>query len=111
MYVHPMKNVEVIKDSKKIEAAANDLAVITGQHPVVIKAKRSIATFKLRQGMQIGCKVTVLDGEGRKERYFLVGSAEAQPGAGRISNESPMGKALLGHQIGDDVEVPETAKQ
>ena len=57
-------------------------------------------------GVQIGCKVTVLDADGREERYFLVGSAEAQPGAGRISNESPMGKALLGHRIGDAIEVP-----
>jgi large subunit ribosomal protein L5 len=56
---------EAVQDSKKIEAAANDLAVITGQHPVVIKAKRSIATFKLRQGMPIGCKVTL-----RRERMY-----------------------------------------
>ena len=56
---------EAVQDSKKIEAAANDLATITGQHPVVIKAKRSIATFKLRQGMSIGCKVTL-----RRERMY-----------------------------------------
>jgi len=57
------------------------------------------------EGVQLGCKVTVLDTDGHEERYFLVGSAEAQPAAGRISNESPMGKALLGHRIGDAVEV------
>jgi transcription elongation factor GreA len=56
-------------------------------------------------GVQIGCKVTVLDAEGQEERYFLVGSAEAKPGAGRISNESPLGRALLGHGVGDKVEV------
>ena len=56
---------EAVQDSKKIEAAANDLTAITGQHPVVIKAKRSIATFKLRQGMSIGCKVTL-----RRERMY-----------------------------------------
>src|ERR1700746_228771 len=50
---------EAVQDSKKVEAAAHDLAAITGQHPVLIKAKRSIATFKLRQGMPIGCKVTL----------------------------------------------------
>jgi transcription elongation factor GreA len=58
------------------------------------------------EGVQIGCHVTVLDAEGHEEKFFLVGSAEAHPGAGRISNESPMGKALLGHRIGDAVEVP-----
>ena len=56
---------EAVQDSKKIEAAAADLTAITGQHPVITKAKRSIATFKLRQGMPIGCKVTL-----RRERMY-----------------------------------------
>jgi large subunit ribosomal protein L5 len=56
---------EAVQDSKKVEAAAGDLSAITGQHPVIIKAKRSIATFKLRQGMQIGCKVTL-----RRQRMY-----------------------------------------
>ncbi len=56
-------------------------------------------------GVQMGCRVTVLDAEGHEVRYFLVGSAEAKPGEGRISNESPLGKALLGHRIGEAVEV------
>lgn len=56
---------EAVQDSKKVEAAADDLTAITGQHPVIIRAKRSIATFKLRQGMQIGCKVTL-----RRERMY-----------------------------------------
>ena len=56
---------EAVQDSKKVEAAANDLTAITGQHPVIIKAKRSIATFKLREGMLIGCKVTL-----RRERMY-----------------------------------------
>jgi large subunit ribosomal protein L5 len=53
---------EAVQDSKKAEAAAADLTAITGQHPVITKAKRSIATFKLRQGMPIGCKVTLRRG-------------------------------------------------
>ena len=56
---------EAVQDSKKGEAAANDLTAITGQHPVITKAKRSIATFKLREGMPIGCKVTL-----RRERMY-----------------------------------------
>ena len=56
---------EAVQDSKKAESAAADLTAITGQHPVVTKAKRSIATFKLRQGMPIGCKVTL-----RRERMY-----------------------------------------
>ena len=50
---------EAVQDAKKAEAAAGELTAITGQRPVVTRAKRSIATFKLRQGMPIGCKVTL----------------------------------------------------
>jgi large subunit ribosomal protein L5 len=56
---------EAVQDAKKIEAAVDDLTAITGQHPVVIKAKQSIATFKLRKNMPIGVKVTL-----RRERMY-----------------------------------------
>src|SRR6266700_7887937 len=56
---------EAVQDAKKIDAAVNDLTAITGQHPVVIRAKQSIATFKLRQNMPIGCKVTL-----RRQRMY-----------------------------------------
>ena len=46
-------------DSKKIQGAVADMTVISGQKPVVTKAKKSVATFKLRDGMAIGCKVTL----------------------------------------------------
>ena len=52
-------------NSKVIEAAATDLAAITGQRPVVCKAKKSVANFKLREGMPIGVKVTL-----RGERMY-----------------------------------------
>jgi large subunit ribosomal protein L5 len=50
---------EAIQNAKAIDAAVGDLALITGQKPVVTKAKKSIAGFKLRAGMPIGCKVTL----------------------------------------------------
>ena len=50
---------EAVQDSKKIDAAVGDLTAIAGQRPIVIRAKRSIATFKLRQNMPIGVKVTL----------------------------------------------------
>ena len=46
-------------DSKRLEEAVTELGQITGQKPVVTKAKKSIATFKLREGQAIGCKVTL----------------------------------------------------
>ena len=56
---------EAVADSKKAAAAMKDLALITGQKPVPTKARLSIATFKLREGMTIGAKVTL-----RKDRMY-----------------------------------------
>jgi large subunit ribosomal protein L5 len=50
---------EAVQDSKKIEAAVKDMTAIAGQKPVVTRAKTSIATFKVRENMPIGCKVTL----------------------------------------------------
>lgn len=59
---------EAINNSKILEDAVNDLTIIAGQKPVVTKAKKSIANFKLRDGMAIGCKVTL---RGEKMYDFL----------------------------------------
>jgi large subunit ribosomal protein L5 len=56
---------EAAQDSKKIEGAISDLIAISGQKPVVTKAKTSIASFKLREGQVVGCKVTL-----RKDRMY-----------------------------------------
>jgi large subunit ribosomal protein L5 len=56
---------EGVGDSKKVNAAAADLGLIAGQKPVITKARKSIATFKLREGMPIGAKVTL-----RKNRMY-----------------------------------------
>jgi large subunit ribosomal protein L5 len=50
---------EAVADSKKIDAALMDMTLITGQRPIITKARNSIAGFKLREGMPIGCKVTL----------------------------------------------------
>jgi large subunit ribosomal protein L5 len=56
---------EAVRDSKKIENATRELAAITGQKPVVTRAKKANAAFKLREGMAIGCKVTL-----RREQMY-----------------------------------------
>ena len=56
---------EATQDKKKVEAAAAEMQAIAGQRPVITKAKKSIAQFKLREGMPIGCKVTL-----RRERMY-----------------------------------------
>ena len=50
---------EAVRDGKLLDAAVEDLAIITGQRPVVTKARKSIAAFKLREGMSIGARVTL----------------------------------------------------
>jgi large subunit ribosomal protein L5 len=56
---------EATQDKKKVEQAAAEMQAIAGQKPVITKAKKSIAQFKLREGMPIGCKVTL-----RRDRMF-----------------------------------------
>ncbi len=53
----------------------------------------------------LGAKITIVEGDNPPEVYHLVGAAEADPTKGKISNESPLGKALLGKHIGDQVEI------
>lgn len=50
---------DATSDSKRLEEAVNELTLISGQKPVITKAKKSIASFKLREGQEIGCKVTL----------------------------------------------------
>jgi len=56
---------EASQDKKKVQVAAEEMELIAGQKPVITKAKKSIAQFKLREGMPIGCKVTL-----RRERMY-----------------------------------------
>ena len=56
---------EAVQDSKKVDAAVRDLAALSGQRPVVTRAKKSIAGFKVRENMPLGCKVTL-----RRERMY-----------------------------------------
>ena len=56
---------EGVQDRKKVDAAVSDLALIAGQKPVITRARKSVATFKLREGMPIGCKVTL-----RRDQMF-----------------------------------------
>jgi large subunit ribosomal protein L5 len=56
---------EASQDKKKVQVAAEEMELIAGQKPVITKAKKSIAQFKLREGMPIGCKVTL-----RRDRMF-----------------------------------------
>ena len=59
---------EAKENAKALDAAVNELGIISGQKPVITKAKRSVANFKLREGMNIGCKVTM---RGNRMYHFV----------------------------------------
>ena len=56
---------EAKENAKAVDAACNDLAIITGQKPLITKARKSVANFKIREGMNLGCKVTL-----RKDKMY-----------------------------------------
>ena len=105
-----MGDGEAKENAKVLDSAVRDLEVISGQKAVTTKAKKSVANFKIREGMAIGCKVTVEgpDGKPMPTPYTIVGSQESDPMHGVISEESPFGKALIGKKEGETavVEAP-----
>ena len=82
-----------------VEGRISDLETILSNAVVASKAKRS------KGAVEFGSSVTVVTNGGTRKLYKVVGSAEAAPLEGKISVESPVGSALLGHKVGDSVEV------
>ncbi len=96
-------------ENAEYEDAKNEQAFLEGKI-LSLEAMLSNAVIIENGGPQgvvgLGSKVTVKEsGGGKPEVYQLVGAAEANPKDGRISNESPLGRALLGRKVGDDVKV------
>lgn len=99
-----------ISENSEYEDAKNEQAFVEGRIQTLEKMLRQAQVVdQSRQDplhIHIGSKVTVQDlDENVEEVYEIVGSTEADPLKNRISNESPVGKALLGGQVGDTVEV------
>lgn len=97
-------------DNAELEAAKNEQAFLEGsikELEILLATARVVDESEVdREIIQVGNKVTVQEeGMPDEEEYEIVGVAEADPGAGKISNESPMGKALLGKRVGDRVQV------
>jgi transcription elongation factor GreA len=97
-------------ENAEYEDAKNEQAFLEGKI-LSLEAMLSNAVLISKQVgtdgvVRLGSKVTIKEvGGGKPESYQLVGAAEANPKDGRISNESPLGKALLGRKIGDEVKV------
>ena len=103
-----MEGGELIENAE-YEAAKNEQAFVEGriQEVEIILASARIIDGKNNDPttVQVGDTVVVKEGNGSPEEYTIVGAAEANPRAGKISNESPLGRALISHQAGDDVIV------
>ncbi|RCX12781.1 LSU ribosomal protein L5P [Anaerobacterium chartisolvens] len=99
---------EVKENPKAMDSAVSDLTSITGQKPIVTKAKKSVAAFKLRQGMNIGCKVT-LRGERMYEfvdKFFNIALPKVRDFRG-VSNNSFDGRGNYSLGIKEQVIFPE----
>ncbi len=93
----------------EVEAAKNAQAFVEGriQYLKNILAQAEIVEdLSKTDDIQIGTKVTIETEEKEKEKYIVVGRAESDPVEGKISYESPLGNALMGHTKGDMVDVP-----
>jgi transcription elongation factor GreA len=106
-YLHEAMDSGDVIDNAAYEEAKNEQARLEGriQELEQMLARAKTITRARVDEVTLGSVVHLRTGEGRECQYTLVGAFEAQPGAGRISNESPVGKALLGHKIGETVFV------
>ena len=90
------------------EAAKNEQAFVEGriqELEMLLATARVIENSGKREVVDVGATVTIKEGRAAPEVYTLVGRAEANPREGRISNESPLGRALISHKAGDKVQV------
>ena len=90
------------------EAAKNEQAFVEGriqELEILLANARVIQDATAREVVEVGATVTIKEGENDPEIYTVVGRAEANPREGRISNESPLGRAVLDHRAGDQVKV------
>jgi len=102
-YLHEAKESGDVIDNAAYDEAKNEQARLEGR---ILELEQLLANAKLISKIQtdvvtLGSVVHVRNSDDREYRYTIVGSYEAKPSAGMISNESPVGKALLGHKIGD----------
>lgn len=100
-----------ISENSEYDDAKNEQAFVEGR---IIELEKMIRTAKIiddsaisKEVVTLGSKVTVEDIELKeKETYVVVGTTEADPAANRISNESPVGSAILGKKVGAEIHVP-----
>jgi transcription elongation factor GreA len=106
-YLHDAKESGDVIDNAAYEDAKNEQARLEGkiQYLEQLLAKAKLINEVRTDVVSLGSVVLLRNNDDREYQYRIVGAYEAQPSSGRISNESPVGKALLGHKVGDLVIV------
>jgi len=106
--IQEAKELTSAQNNAEFDDAKNEQAFVEGR---ILTLERIIQNATLideeeahhSSRVRLGSTVTVTTQDGQEEQYTIVGSAEASPNQGRISNESPVGRALLGKRVGDEV--------
>ncbi|MBO0778770.1 MAG: transcription elongation factor GreA [Ktedonobacteraceae bacterium] len=106
-YLHEAQESGDVIDNAAYEDAKNEQARLEGRIMELeqLVAKARVIDHVETDVVSLGSVVQLSTADGREYQYTIVGAFEADPGAKRISNESPVGKALLGHRAGDHVIV------
>ncbi len=106
---HAMEEGGDLSENAEYEDAKNEQAFVEGE---IVRLERILSSAQIieetnsKDAVVVGSVVTVVEkGTKVQEVYHLVGSAEANPREGKISTESPLGKALMGAKVGDKVDV------
>jgi len=98
-----------IDENAEYDEAKNEQAFVEGRILTLEAMLKNYVlieeTPKESDEVTLGSVITVVEGDNPPEKYHLVGAAEADPSKGRISNESPLGRALIGRRVGDTVQV------
>ncbi len=107
--IHAAKEEGDIMENSAYDEAKNEQAFVEGRIMTIeqmLKNAVIIENTRASDTVGLGSYVTVVERGGTEDEMFhIVGSAEADPTRGRISNESPVGRALLGKRVGDEVQV------
>ena len=107
--IHKASETGGTVDNAEYDEAKNEQAFVEGRirelETILFNATVAPARKKKTTKVEFGSSVTVVTGSGQKRDYTVVGSAETAPLEGKISVESPVGRALLGHKVGDEVDV------
>ena len=105
--IRQSKELASTQNNAEYDDAKNEQAFVEGRILTLEKMIQNAVIIEEHHStrVELGARVNVVTAEGKEEHYHIVGSAEASPRDGRISNESPVGRALMGKTVGEEVQV------